>query len=90
MDSTTSTAAEPQQIRPFGKLRAGGGKPPETTTTTLYLPNPLNSRVQAQAALMQMHRQELVGRLLEVVFPESKEPTKSILDLIRADLVNLT
>ncbi len=85
METTTLKAAEPQ-IRPYGKLR-NGGKPPDTMTTTLYINKSLHSRIEAQAALMQMHRQELLGRLLEVVFPESKKPRCSLSDLIDPDLV---
>lgn len=89
MTNQAGNAAEPQ-IRPFGKLRKGGGKPPGTTTTTLYLPNSLNSRIVAQAALRQMHRQELLGRLLEKVFPESPTLTKVVIDLAHPDLVVLS
>lgn len=85
MQNTSIKAAEPQ-IRPFGKLR-NGGKPPDTMTTTLYINKSLHSRIEAQAALMQIHRQELLGRLLEFVFPESKTTRCSLHDLIDPDLV---
>lgn len=86
METTTLKAAEPQ-IRPYGKLLGMAAKPPDTMTTTLYINKSLHSRIEARAALMQMHRQELLGRLLEVVFPESKKPRCSLSDLIDPDLV---
>ena len=85
MSNDPNKAAQPQ-IRPFGKLK-DGGKPPNTMTTTLYIYKSLHSRIESQAALMQMHRQELLGRLLELVFPESMAPHSSLRDLINPDLV---